>query len=150
MALKDLLSLADDKLAELFNRKKDDPNKARKRIVKGIDRTHAQFHAKEPALGPKWFTHKNDVVRFKPPFEIGGKSEHYVPSDRFPDYLGHLKGAVEAGELDHAIGPQVKTNGHATQTSKRGQVWSPERRAKAAEKGQAKLGTVSKPKRVKK
>ena len=150
MALKDLLNLADEKLAEIFNRKKDDPSKARKRIVKGIDRTHAQFHAKEPARGPKWFTHKNDVVRFKPPFEIDGKSEHYIASERFPDYLGHLRGAVETGELDHAIGQQRKAAGLATQSPKRSQSWSPERRAKAAETRKAKVVTVSKPKRVKK
>lgn len=40
-------------------------------------------------------THKNDVVRFKPPIEIDGRTEYYVASERFPDYVGHLRGAVK-------------------------------------------------------
>ena len=44
-------------------------------------------------------THKNDVVRFKPPIEIDGRTEYYVASERFPDYVGHLRGAVKISTL---------------------------------------------------
>lgn len=130
MSLKTLLALADDKLADLFNRKPHDPTKARKKALQGIDKTHAQFHATEPQKGRKWFTHKNEVVKFHPPFPIAGKSEHFVPSERFPDYLTHLRGAVEAGELDDALNEAPPTP--SVRKSSGGAGWSPERRAKFA------------------
>jgi hypothetical protein len=129
MALKDLLSLADDKLEDLFNKKASDPTRARRNAIKGIDRTHSQFTATEPQKGRKWFVHKNDVVKFTPPFPVAGQTSHFVPSASFPDYLTHLRGAVEAGELDDVL----KDKQASAQTSRVGsrgsRAWSPERRA---------------------
>ena len=128
MTLKSLLGLVDDKLADVFHRKAHDPSKARNKVLRGIDRTHEQFHATEPARGKKWFSHKNEVVRFTPPFPVAGKSEHYVPSAQFPDYLGHLRTAVEAGELDDVIAQPVQRS--TSRSSLKGTSWTPERRAK--------------------
>lgn len=128
MSLKSLLGLVDEKLADVFNRKVHDPSKARNKVLKGIDKTYEQFHATEPARGKKWFVHRNDVVRFSPPFVVAGKPEHYVPSAQFPDFLGHLRKAVEAGELDDAIGqPVARSTGRGPA---KGTPWTPERRAK--------------------
>ncbi|WP_114227028.1 MULTISPECIES: hypothetical protein [Sphingomonas] len=104
MSLKSLLALADDKLEEIFNRKPHDPSKDRKRVTKMIDRTERQFASVDPVRGRKNFTVANNTVKFTPGFAVGGKSEHYVPSERFPEYLKHFRSAVEGGELDDAIG----------------------------------------------
>lgn len=130
MSLKSLLGLVDDKLADVFHRKAHDPSKARNKVLKGIDKAHDQFHATKPAGGKKWFVHKNDVVRFSPPFAVAGKSEHYVPSAQFPDFLGHLRKAVEAGELDNAIGQPVERS--TSRGPSKGTPWTDERRAKFA------------------
>lgn len=130
MSLKSLLGLVDDKLADVFHRKAHDPLKARNKVLKGIDKTHEQFHATEPARGKKWFSHKNDVVRFTPPFAVGGKAEHFVPSAQFPEYLGHLRSAVEAGELDDVIHQPVQRS--TGRGPSKGTPWTPERRAKFA------------------
>jgi len=108
MSLKDLLKLVDDKLEATFNQKPHDAARDRKKIIKGIDRTQTQFIATEPQRGRKWFTTKNSVVRFSPGFAIGGQDTHYVPSERFPDYLKNLRAAVEAGELDDVIGKDAQ------------------------------------------
>ena len=130
MSLKSLLGLVDDKLADVFHRKAHDPSKARNKVLKGIDKTHEQFHAIEPARGKKWFSHKNDVVRFSPPFPVAGKTEHYVPRAQFPDFLGHLRSAVEAGELDGVINQPIERSTCRGPT--KGTQWTAERRAKFA------------------
>ena len=130
MALSDLLKLADDKLAELFHKKQHDPEKARRPILKGIDRTRNQFESPSPTKGKKWWKVSNNVVEFSPPFPIGGKTTHYVPSERFPDYLTQLHGAVSAGELDDSFGTApVRTPRKSGAGSK---AWTPERRARFA------------------
>lgn len=127
MALKDLFKLVDDKLESEFNKKAFDPTKARNPVLRGIDRTKTQFTATEPQRGRKWFTVKNSVVRFDPPFAIGGNGgPHFIPSERFPDFLSQLKAAVAQGELD---GDLERGSGTAKSTGRKRAGWSPERRA---------------------
>ena len=134
MALEDALSLTDDKLEAVFNQKPYDPAKDRNRIINGINGTLEKFK-NGGAKGRKWFTERNGVVKFTPPFAINGRESHLIPAQRFPDFLGHLRLAVTAGELDDAI----KSTGAlalATPDAKRTRAgWSPERRARAALKG---------------
>ena len=131
MALSDLLKLADDKLAELFHKKQHDPEKARRPNLKGIDRTRNQLESPTPTKGKKWWKVSNNVVEFTPPFPIGGKTTHYVPSERFPDYLTHLHGAVSAGELDEVFA-QTATARAPRKTGSGGKAWTAERRARFA------------------
>lgn len=142
MSLKSMLALADDKLHEVFHRKPHDPEKARKPIIKGIDRTNDQFASATPVKGRKWFKVANGVVEFTPPFVIGGKTTHYIPSERFKEFLGHLKTSVTGGELDKEIEAGAPSGGGTRVTrGKRGPL-SPEalaaRRAKMAANGTAK------------
>lgn len=139
MSIQSLLALADDKLHEVFSRKPHDPTKARNAFLKRIETTHSQFASATPVKGRKLFVIKNGVVKVTLPFEIAGKSEFLVPSERFTDWLGHLKDSVTKGELDDAL----KSEGTSTTAAKvrkpRGPL-SPEkleaRRAKiAAKKG---------------
>ena len=131
VALSDLLKLADDKLAELFHKKQHDPEKSRRPILKGIDRTRNQFESPTPTKGKKWWKISNNVVEFTPPFPIGGKTSHYVPSERFSDYLTQLHGAVSAGELDDSL-RQSATARAPRKTGAGGKAWTPERRARFA------------------
>ncbi|EIZ78261.1 hypothetical protein WSK_3143 [Novosphingobium sp. Rr 2-17] len=129
MSLKDLLSLADDKLHEVFSRKPHDPSKARKPIIKGIERTRDQFLATEPAKGRKWFKVSNNVVELTLPFAIDGKNTFYVPGERAVEFLDKLKATVESGDLDKDIeaGAGERPVSAATSGKKRA-GWSPERR----------------------
>ena len=103
MALKDLLALADDKLHEVFSRKPHDPAKARNAFIKRIDTTENQFKSATPVRGRKIFKIANGVVQVTLPFEIAGKSTFHVPSERFSDWLGHLRDSVSKGELDKEL-----------------------------------------------
>lgn len=130
MALRDLLKLSDDKLEERFNAKPYDPAKDRQKVLAALKRTREQHSATGVVRGRKWFSRKNDVTKFAPPFSIGGKSTLYIPSERFNDFVGQLEGAVRAGELDEAIaaGGSPSTSRRGGTGQKRG-PWSPERRA---------------------
>lgn len=133
MALKDLLSLADDKLAEVFAKKPHDPAKARTPILKGIDRTKNQHASATPVRGKKWFKVANGVVQVTLPFEIAGKSTFHLPSERFVEWLDHLKDSVTKGELDKEIEAGASKSPRAPKISGGGgKGWSPERRARFA------------------
>ena len=131
MSLSDLLKLADEKLADLFHKKAHDPVKARAPILKGIDKCRDQFESPTPTRGRKWWKASNNVVEFSPPFAIGGKDTHYVPSERFGQYLGHLRKAVEGGELDDALKASASASPSKVRKSgATGASWTPERRAR--------------------
>ena len=143
MALKELLALADKKLAEVFHQKAPDPSKARKGVLKSIDTTASQFASATPTRGRKRFAINNGVVEYKPGFAIDGEETFYVPSERFSDFLTKLKANVESGELDTALVAGESSTSGSKRTGKRGPL-SPEalasRRAKIearkASKGQ--------------
>ena len=123
MSLKSLLALVDDKLESVFNQKPYDPTKDRKKVIKGIERTRTQFTEAGPGditlRGRSWFSAKNNVVRFSPGFSIGGKDTHHLPRERFPQYLEHLKAAVEAGELDDVIASKDGRSGRTARRTRR-------------------------------
>ncbi|THD35701.1 MAG: hypothetical protein E7773_10160 [Sphingomonas sp.] len=137
MALKDVLALADDKLRETFHLKPHDPVKARKPHLTWLDKRKAAW-ADIGNKRDRFIKVNNGVVEFHLPFELGGKSVFYVPSERFADFLEKLHIAVNTGEADEAIAALNKgarTPGPAR--GKRGPL-SPEaleaRRAKMAAK----------------
>jgi len=141
MSLKDVLSLADDKLRETFHLKPHDPTKARKPHLRWLEKRKAAW-ADIGNKKDRFIKISNNVVEFHLPFEIAGKDVLYVPSERFADVLEKLHIAVNSGEADEAIAALNKgarTPGRAT--GKRGPL-SPEklaeRRAKMAAKGTAK------------
>jgi len=131
MPLKDALALADDKLEAVFNQKPYDPAKDRNRVIKGINSTLEKFE-NGGTTGRKWFSERNGVVKFAPPFAINGRESLLILAAKFPDFLSHLRLAVTAGELDDVIkkdgAPAISTPGPKRTRS----GWSPERRAREA------------------
>ena len=103
MSLKDLLAISDDKLHEIFEQKAIDPKKAREAFAKRIDKTAEQFASATPLKGRKMFVIKNGIVKVTLPFAIEGKNEFLIPSERFKEWLGHLRDSVTKGELDDAM-----------------------------------------------
>lgn len=141
MSLKDVLSLADDKLRETFHLKPHDPVKARKPHLTWLEKKKKAW-ADIGSKKDRSIKVNNGVVEFHLPFAIAGKDVLYVPSERFGDVLEKLHIAVNSGEADEAIealNKGARTPGKAP--GKRGPL-SPEklaeRRAKMAEKGTAK------------
>lgn len=132
MALKDLLALADDKLHEIFERKPYNADRERKAMIKRIDKARDQHQSATPTKGKKIFKVQNGVAQITLPFEIAGKSTFHVPSERFIEWLDHLKDSVTKGELDKEL---EANSGHPGRTSTAPKVskgragWSPERRA---------------------
>lgn len=147
MALKDFLTLADDKLAEAFEYVAPDKSKHRTPFLRGLDQVKTQYEEGKPRGGnsAQWSAN-NNVVRFTPklvgkPVAIGGKTEFHYPSGRFGDALADLRKAVEAGELDDAlheafegmVREQEKRDGGKPRDPSIGSVragWSKERREK--------------------
>jgi hypothetical protein len=147
MALKDVLSLIDDKLADVFHTRAYDPAKDREKLVKRLEATKAKFLQTEPARGRKDFSVQNNTVAYSPtlpsgdPITLGDKpAPYYIPSERFTDVVDGLIAATKAGELDKALEgkgeakvtkpartPRKKTEGGST-----GRGWTEERRAKFA------------------
>ena len=146
MALKDFLSLADDKLHEVFAKKEHDPRKDRAAMIKRLDTAHGQFQSETPVKGRKMFRLANGVVELTLPFEIGGKSVFHIPTERFSDAIQHLKDAVGKGEADEHLKSGAATGGgvaapraprkakdaEAPRYSEGSRGWSDERRAKCA------------------
>lgn len=138
MALKDILALVDDKLADVFHSTKPDPAKLRAPAIKRLDTAKTQFLATEPQRGRKIWRAKNNVVEVALPFALNGEATVYVPSERFPDFVDKLKAAVEAGELDAELVTAAEggeapaaTSGRkrrGTGTSNPNKAWTPERR----------------------
>lgn len=139
MSLKDLLALADDKLKDVFETKGYDPAKDRARHVKGIDADIASFGNPEPTRGRKNWKASNNVVEYTSRFPISGKTTHYVPSERFGDFLERLKNLVTTGQFDADFEAASKGDATAPKTPRKkrepgtGAGWSDERRARYAE-----------------
>ncbi|WP_298808750.1 hypothetical protein [uncultured Sphingomonas sp.] len=136
MSLKDLLALADDKLADVFNTKGYDPTKDRAKHVKAIDSDIASYGNPEPTRGRKAWKASNNVVEYTSRFPISGKTTHYVPSERFGDFLSKLKNLVETGSFDSDFEAAAKGDATAAKTPRKkrepgtgGAGWSDERRA---------------------
>lgn len=106
MALKDMIALVDDKLADVFHTRKPDAAKLRAPVLKAIERTRSQFSQGDVVRGPKWFKSANGVVAFTPtlrgghPLQVNGQTTVFIAADRFPEFLDHMQAAVQAGEFD--------------------------------------------------
>jgi hypothetical protein len=144
MALKDIFTLFDDTLADVFAKKAYDPTKDREKLIKRLEAQKAKFLATEPAKGRKDFSIANGVVEFRPtlanghPLVLNGKEANYVPSERFADVLDYLIDEVKSGQVDDQLAgkegsaplpkaaraPRAKREGASG-----GSGWSEERRA---------------------
>ncbi len=105
MALKDYLGIIDNGLKHLFDRKVTDPAKARRPLIRGIDRTLAQFKTASSGTPTSWYRMKNGVVALTVKvggntFDINGVATNHMPADRFEEFLAAMRAAVDAGEFD--------------------------------------------------
>ena len=105
MALKDYLSIIDNGLKQAFDRKAADPTKARRPLVRGIDRALAQFKSGSTGTPTGWWRLRNGVVAFTVKLggntvDINGAATNHLPADRFEEFLASMRAAVEAGEFD--------------------------------------------------
>ena len=105
-------------LAETFNLKPYDAEKARKPLLAGIAKAKRQFTA-EPRMNKapnRWWTEKNGVVALTvkvdgDTFDINGVATNHMPEERFVEFLGKFEDAVNAGEFDDEL--KNKGNGEA-------------------------------------
>ena len=115
MALGELFGMIDNRLKEVFDRKGVDPAKARRPLLKGIERTAEQFRS--GAKGPnQWWRVKNGVVALTvkvagDTFDINGVATNHMPEDRFLEFLDWMRDAVDAGTFDEELAH--KGNGDA-------------------------------------
>ncbi|WP_174278833.1 hypothetical protein [Sphingomonas bacterium] len=105
MALKDYLGIIDNGLKHLFDRKAVDPAKARRPLIRGIDRTLAQFKAGSTGTPTGWYRIRNGVVALtvkvgSDTFDINGVTTNHMRADRFEEFLAAMRAAVDAGEFD--------------------------------------------------
>ncbi|KTT98684.1 hypothetical protein [Sphingomonas sanguinis] len=143
MALKDLLALADKKLQDVFHTKAYDPGSDRERTILRIEDQRAKFLATEPAKGKKDFVVQNKVVQYSPvvpragALVIAGETTHYIPSERFTDFLDVLKTEIANGNLDRELEAAHSEESKAAKSTRSarapreggGKGWSEERRA---------------------
>lgn len=91
-------------LKELFHRKEQNLGSLRAPLLKGIERSRAQFE--KGSKGPnRWWSAKNGVVALTvkvkgDTFDINGVTTNHMPEDRFSEFLDHFRDAVNAGEFD--------------------------------------------------
>ncbi len=123
MPLKDYLGVIDNALKHVFDRKAVDPTKARRPLLRGIDRTLAQFKTGSSGTPTGWYRVKNGVVALtvkvaSDTFEVNGEATNHLPAERFEEFLASMRAAVEAGEFDK----ELANEGHGdakVQTPKR-------------------------------
>jgi hypothetical protein len=141
MSIKDLLSLADDKLKDVFSKREYDPSRDRARHLKMIEGDERSFGNPEPMRGKKAWKASNNVIEYTSRFPIDGKTTHYVPSERFGDFLSKLKALITGGTFDkdfEAAAGNGETTPRATRTPRKPRDpnapakagWSDERRAR--------------------
>lgn len=140
MALKDTLAGFFDNvgLAEVFAKKADDPTKARKPLLRGIDTAKRQFENGQTKVPNRWWKVSNGVVALTvkvagDTMDINGVATNHMPQERFIEFLDQFRAAVEAGEFDQELAN--KGNGDAKvhipkakRASAEGRGWSAERR----------------------
>ncbi|WP_242152554.1 hypothetical protein [Sphingomonas sp. BAUL-RG-20F-R05-02] len=105
MALKDLVSLIDNKLSETFNRKEAKPEQLRAPLLKGIEQATKQFENGSTKAPGRWWKASNGVVALTvklkgETFDINGVATNHFPEERFGDFMKAFKAAVDAGEFD--------------------------------------------------
>lgn len=131
MALKDYLGIIDNGLKHLFDRKAADPAKARRPLIRGIDRTLAQFKAGSSGTPTGWYRMKNGVVALTVKiagntFDINGFATNHLPADRFEEFLAAMRSAVEAGEFDAELAHAGDGNAEVSVPKRKAPAISPE------------------------
>ncbi len=131
MALKDYLGIIDNGLKHLFDRKAADPAKARRPLLRGIDRTLAQFKTGSSGARTGWYQLRNDVVALTvklggDTFTINGVATNHLPADRFEEFLKLVRAEVEAGEFDAELADHGKGDVEVNIPKRKAPTISPE------------------------
>ena len=131
MALKDYLTIIDNGLKQLFDRKAEDPAKARRPLLRGIDRTLAQFKAGSTGTPTGWYRTKNGVVALTvkvggDTLDINGAATNHLPADRLEEFLVALRAAVEAGAFDAELANHGKGDAEVAIPKRKAPTISPE------------------------
>lgn len=105
MTLEGLKGFIDNTLETVFNRKEPDALSLRKPLLKGIDNAKTQFENGSTKAPGRWWKVSNGVVALTvkvrgDTFDINGVATNHMPQERFTDFLGKFRTAVEAGEFD--------------------------------------------------
>ena len=130
MALTDLFSIINNELRHAFERAPADPARARRPLLRGIERTAEQFQRGDKPTGKSWWRVRNGVVALTvkvdgDTFDINGVATNHMPVDRFAEFLAKMREAVEAGAFDAELAN--KGNGDArVRIGKRAATISPE------------------------
>ncbi|WIA55994.1 hypothetical protein N6H05_23750 [Sphingobium sp. WTD-1] len=114
MPINDFLSLTDDGLRAKYEAKPVDKAAIRKPLVKALKTAIEQFNTGRTKAPNRMWTANGDTVKFTPklrgePLAISGKTEHFIPSERFVEAVNLLIANVEAGELDDLLGSEAST-----------------------------------------
>ncbi len=131
MALKDYLAMIDNGLKEVFDKKPADPTKARRPLLRGIDRALAQRQADPARTSGSWWQMKNGVVAMTvklggDTFVINGVATNHMPANRFDEFLGQMRAAVEAGAFDAELANHGKGDATVVMPRPRTSTISPE------------------------
>ena len=131
MALKDYLTIIDNGLKQLFDRKAEDPAKARRPLLRGIDRTLAQFKAGSTGTPTGWYRTKNGVVALTvkvggDTLDINGAATNHLPADRLEEFLVALRAAVKAGAFDAELANHGKGDAEVAIPKRKAPTISPE------------------------
>ncbi len=123
MLLDEFISLTDDGLRAAYEAKPVDKAAVRKPFIKSLNTAIDQFENGRTKAPNRMWTVNADTVHFVPKFKgqpvaIAGKTEHYLPSSRFPDAVKKIIAAVEAGELDEALASDAVAPAKASKASK--------------------------------
>jgi hypothetical protein len=124
MPLDDFLSLTDDGLRAKYEAKPVDKSAVRKPLVKALKTAIDQFNNGRTKAPNRMWTANGDTVKFTPKFKgealtISGKTEHFIPSERFVEALNKLIANVEAGELDDLLDGDTTKAGATKKASTR-------------------------------
>lgn len=118
MSIKDTLKgfIDNISLPDVFSKPAWDAGAARKPLLRGIEKTKRQFESGQTKAPNRWWRVSNGVVALTvkvsgETFDINGVATNHMPEERFVEFLGKFKQAVEAGEFDEEL--KNKGNGDA-------------------------------------
>lgn len=106
MASEDYLKLSDPALEKQYSARPIDPAKARSKLAKQV-------------AGKRRAKTKNGVTSFTPGFPVGGKETHFVPEERFPQFLQGLVDSIKEGAHDAYAFVSDKLGGSAPTTTRK-------------------------------
>ncbi len=131
MAKVKYLDLIDNELKATFDQKSADPAKARRHLLRGIDRTLEQFKTGSAGPANAWWKRKNDVVALT--VKVGGDiflindvETNHMPADRFEEFLGLMRSEVDAGAFDAELANHGKGDVEVHIPKKAARTISPE------------------------